>query len=186
MATADVQTPTDPTPALPDYVTDPDAVLKDQAHWRYGRAPDYSKTRQVFAKSKYFHLQSLVDHPVACINVSVKPWIVQDRTRLTRMTSQDYVARGQLPSSARGESGQKLGSRSVVQTYLVRLAYGRSRKLLLRHQWLRASECRAHAQARHVQCHHRSERVLFTRVLRLCQQPQDVQTDDANICVGSA
>lgn len=40
--------------ALPDYVTDPDAVLKDShAKWRYGRAPDYSKTRKVFAESKW-------------------------------------------------------------------------------------------------------------------------------------
>jgi hypothetical protein len=58
MATADLQTPVDvappaePTPALPDYVTDPDAVLKDKANWRYGRAPDYSKTRKVFAESE--------------------------------------------------------------------------------------------------------------------------------------
>lgn len=38
---------------LPDYLVDPDAVLKDQnVKWRYGRAPDYSKTRKVFAESK--------------------------------------------------------------------------------------------------------------------------------------
>ena len=35
----------EPAPALPDYVLDPDAVLKDDVAWRYGRAPDYSKTR---------------------------------------------------------------------------------------------------------------------------------------------
>ncbi|KAF2747844.1 hypothetical protein M011DRAFT_494195 [Sporormia fimetaria CBS 119925] len=54
MATAETQPPAEPAPAaLPDYLTDPDAVLKDaQAKWRYGRAPDYSKTRQVFADSK--------------------------------------------------------------------------------------------------------------------------------------
>lgn len=54
MAAADVQAPpAEPTPALPDYVTDPDAVLRDsQANWRYGKAPDYSKTRKVFAESK--------------------------------------------------------------------------------------------------------------------------------------
>jgi len=53
MVAADTQAP----PALPDYVTDSDAVLKDtNVNWRYGRAPDYSKTRKVFAESKLgFH-----------------------------------------------------------------------------------------------------------------------------------
>ncbi|KAH8847199.1 hypothetical protein MCOR07_004245 [Pyricularia oryzae] len=40
------------TPALPDYVTDENAVTKDKAKWRYGRAPDYSKTRKIWAESK--------------------------------------------------------------------------------------------------------------------------------------
>ncbi|TPX25289.1 hypothetical protein DIZ76_010740 [Coccidioides immitis] len=39
-------------PALPDYVLDPDAVLKDEVSWRYGRAPDYSKTRKVYEEGK--------------------------------------------------------------------------------------------------------------------------------------
>jgi len=61
MAAADVQTPVEPAaPALPDYVTDPDAVLKDKANWRYGRAPDYSKTRKVFAESKYINIPDCV------------------------------------------------------------------------------------------------------------------------------
>ena len=39
-------------PLIPDYLADPDAVLKDMnVKWRYGRAPDYSKTRAVFANS---------------------------------------------------------------------------------------------------------------------------------------
>jgi hypothetical protein len=37
---------------LPDYVLDPDAVLKDiSAAWRHGNAPDYSKTRAFYEKS---------------------------------------------------------------------------------------------------------------------------------------
>lgn len=54
MATVDVHPPpAEPAPVLPDYLTDPDAVLNDsQAKWRYGRAPDYSKTRKVFAESE--------------------------------------------------------------------------------------------------------------------------------------
>jgi hypothetical protein len=39
-------------PALPDYVLDADAVLKDESTtWRYGRAPDYSNTRRVYEES---------------------------------------------------------------------------------------------------------------------------------------
>jgi hypothetical protein len=37
---------------LPDYMTDPDAVLRDlNCQWRYGRPPDYSKTRRFFEES---------------------------------------------------------------------------------------------------------------------------------------
>lgn len=50
---ASVQTHPASQPELPDYLTDPNAVLKDhQAKWRYGRAPDYSKTRKVFEESE--------------------------------------------------------------------------------------------------------------------------------------
>jgi hypothetical protein len=42
-----------PAPALPDYVLDPNAVLKDsEAAWRYNKAPDYTKTRAFYLKSK--------------------------------------------------------------------------------------------------------------------------------------
>lgn len=59
MAAADVQQPPvqEPAPALPDYLTSPDAVLGDKdAKWRYGRAPDYSKTRKMFAESELIRL----------------------------------------------------------------------------------------------------------------------------------
>ncbi|RYP07782.1 hypothetical protein DL765_009018 [Monosporascus sp. GIB2] len=37
----------------PDYFSDPNAVTKDSnATWRYGKAPDYSKTREVWAQTK--------------------------------------------------------------------------------------------------------------------------------------
>jgi hypothetical protein len=42
-------------PALPDYVLDANATLKDEsASWRYGRATHYSNTRSVYEKSKTF------------------------------------------------------------------------------------------------------------------------------------
>lgn len=37
---------------FPDFMLDPDAVLKDNATWRSGKAPDYSNTRQVYDRSK--------------------------------------------------------------------------------------------------------------------------------------
>jgi len=54
MAAVEVQAPPpEPAPAVPDYLADPDAVLKDRdAKWRYGRAPDYSKTRKVYEESR--------------------------------------------------------------------------------------------------------------------------------------
>ena len=55
-----------PAPALPDYVLDPNAVLKDTAEWRYGKAPDYNNTRSVFERSNVpFSLSlSLSSHPL--------------------------------------------------------------------------------------------------------------------------
>jgi len=35
--------------ALPDYVLDPNAVMKDsEAAWRYKSPPDYTKTRKMW------------------------------------------------------------------------------------------------------------------------------------------
>jgi hypothetical protein len=63
MAAADVQQmpAQEPAPALPDYLTDPDAVLKDtEVKWRYGRAPDYSKTRKVFSESEFHQSRTVL------------------------------------------------------------------------------------------------------------------------------
>ncbi len=39
--------------AFPDYVLDDNVVLKDDVtSWRYGNAPDHSKTRAFYQKSK--------------------------------------------------------------------------------------------------------------------------------------
>lgn len=60
MASADVQSAPEPA-ALPDYLVDQDAVLKDSgAKWRYGKAPDYSKTRKVFGECKSLVTLSLL------------------------------------------------------------------------------------------------------------------------------
>lgn len=52
MAAADVAVPPK-EPAVPDYLASPNAVFDDkEAQWRYGRAPDYSKTRSAWEESK--------------------------------------------------------------------------------------------------------------------------------------
>jgi hypothetical protein len=43
---------TEALPAIPDYMLDPNAVTKDDAVWRGGKAPDYSNTRRVWEQSK--------------------------------------------------------------------------------------------------------------------------------------
>ena len=45
----------EPAPALPDYLTDNNAILKDEAEWRYGKAPDYSNTRAEYERSTLTH-----------------------------------------------------------------------------------------------------------------------------------
>ena len=43
----------EPAPAMPDYLASPNAVFGDEGvQWRYGRAPDYSKTRKVWEEGK--------------------------------------------------------------------------------------------------------------------------------------
>lgn len=47
------------TPALPDYLASPNAVFSDEGvQWRYGQAPDYSKTRKVWEEGKLKFIRS--------------------------------------------------------------------------------------------------------------------------------
>ncbi|GAB7348150.1 hypothetical protein MBLNU459_g6166t1 [Dothideomycetes sp. NU459] len=51
--TAELAPASAPAPAIPDYLASPNAVLGDaDVKWRYGSAPDYSKTRVVWAETK--------------------------------------------------------------------------------------------------------------------------------------
>ncbi|KAF2434772.1 hypothetical protein EJ08DRAFT_581714 [Tothia fuscella] len=64
------------TPALPDYMTDPNAILKDtDVTWRYGKPPDYSKTRTFYenTKSKNHPAGSLPD----LVENLVKNWEIE-------------------------------------------------------------------------------------------------------------
>lgn len=50
-ATAQGAPPAEETPKIPDYLASPNAVFSDKdVQWRYGRAPDYTKTRKVWAE----------------------------------------------------------------------------------------------------------------------------------------
>jgi len=52
MANTEVEAP---PVGLPDYLLDPNAVLKDiSANWRYGKIPDYSETRKIYGQSTCF------------------------------------------------------------------------------------------------------------------------------------
>ena len=44
---------TEPAASIPDYLASPNAVFADvHAKWRYGKPPDYTKTRKVWAEGK--------------------------------------------------------------------------------------------------------------------------------------
>ncbi|RSL79574.1 hypothetical protein CEP52_017505 [Fusarium oligoseptatum] len=54
---------------LPDYFLSPDAVLKDDVAWRFGRKPDYTRTRKAWRDTKEMShtagsLQELVENLV--------------------------------------------------------------------------------------------------------------------------
>ena len=56
----------EPTPELeaaplPDYLTSPDAVSKDDgAQWRFGKAPNYSNTRRVWREGTFYATRTFI------------------------------------------------------------------------------------------------------------------------------
>ncbi|KAI0803645.1 hypothetical protein GGR55DRAFT_662512 [Xylaria sp. FL0064] len=87
-AAAPVQEPT----GLPDYMTNPNAVLKDvDAEWRYKQPPDYKKTRKHYeeTKSKNHAAGSL---PQLVENL-VKNWEIEAsfKTRLSDWRTVDFT-----------------------------------------------------------------------------------------------
>ncbi|MCJ1465834.1 hypothetical protein MMC07_004453 [Pseudocyphellaria aurata] len=115
MSSADVQAA--PTPALPDYLSDPNAVLKDASEWRYGRAPDYSRTRTVFEKTKKYNheassLPSLVENLVKNweIEASFKPQLSDWRT--VDRPNYSFAINGGSPQTA--EHMLKVGTYNAI------------------------------------------------------------------------
>ena len=77
MAAADVQAPppTEPAPGVPDYLASPNAVFGDaDVKWRYGKAPDYSKTRKVWEEGKQSRLHLVLVNIATPLGGVPRPW----------------------------------------------------------------------------------------------------------------
>ncbi|KAL3418658.1 hypothetical protein PVAG01_10374 [Phlyctema vagabunda] len=117
MVTVDITPPQPEVPGLPDYVLDPNAVLRDTADWRYGRAPDYTNTRRVYAQTKSRNheaasLPDLVENLVknweveASFKKDVNDWRTVDKANYT------FAINGGPPQSA--EHMLKVGTYNAV------------------------------------------------------------------------
>ncbi|PGH18789.1 hypothetical protein AJ79_00202 [Helicocarpus griseus UAMH5409] len=105
---------------LPDYMTDPDAVLKDiEAQWRYNRPPDYTKTRKWFAETKHYNhpagsLPELVENLIknweieASFKTRLSDWRTIDTTNYT------FAINGLEPSNA--EHMLRVGTYNAIIT----------------------------------------------------------------------
>jgi len=104
--------------ALPDYVVDPNAVLKDTAAtWRFHKVPDYSKTRQSYDTTRKMNhpsdsLESIVENLVknweieASYKTSLKDWRTVDHENYS------FAINGGPPQS--GEHMLKVGTYNAV------------------------------------------------------------------------
>ncbi|KAF4816449.1 Pathogen-related protein [Colletotrichum tropicale] len=106
------------SPALPDYVTSPNAVFGDEGvQWRYGRAPDYTKTRRVWREGKKMNhaagsLPELVEN-------LVKNWEVEAsfKTRLQDWRTVDHEKYTFSVNGGAAQSGEhmlKVGTYNAV------------------------------------------------------------------------
>jgi hypothetical protein len=89
---------TEAQPAIPDYMLDPNAVTRDEAVWRNGKAPDYSNTRRVWQES--------MEH---CLYT---PFSVSPRKKLLTLSaphSEALQPRRRQSSEPGRELGQELG-----------------------------------------------------------------------------
>ncbi|KAK0939611.1 hypothetical protein LTR29_008861 [Friedmanniomyces endolithicus] len=119
MAAADVQAaPAEPPPAVPDYLASPNAVFDDEGvKWRYGKAPDYSKTRKVWEEGKKMNhaagsLPQLVENLVKNweVEASFKPRLEDWRT--IDHENYSFAINGGPPQSA--EHMLKVGTYNAI------------------------------------------------------------------------
>ncbi|OLN97618.1 Pathogen-related protein [Colletotrichum chlorophyti] len=109
-----------PREALPDYVTSPNAVFADEGvQWRYGRAPDYTKTRKVWREGKKMNhtagsLEEMVENLVknweveASFKTKLDDWRTVDHAKYT------FSVNGGPPQT--GEHMLKVGTYNAVIT----------------------------------------------------------------------
>ncbi|KAI1260672.1 hypothetical protein F5Y18DRAFT_248815 [Xylariaceae sp. FL1019] len=111
---------TGPPPMIPDYMKDPNAVLKDaDAQWRYKNPPDYKKTRKYFEETKSCnHAAGSLEEMVENL---VKNWEIEAsyKTRLNDWRTVDlsqytFANNGQTPHSA--EHMLRLGTYNAMLT----------------------------------------------------------------------
>ncbi|KAJ8061604.1 hypothetical protein OCU04_009410 [Sclerotinia nivalis] len=112
--------PADTTAALPDYLLDPNAVMKDlDAKWRYNQPPDYTNTRKVWAQTKTQNhtaasLPSLVENLVknweveASFKTDISDWRTIDHPNFT------FSINGSAPVT--GEYILKVGTYNAILT----------------------------------------------------------------------
>ncbi|ATZ57691.1 hypothetical protein BCIN_15g02420 [Botrytis cinerea B05.10] len=118
MASAHVETPPADATGLPDYLLDPNAVMKDvDAKWRYNQPPDYTNTRRFWAQTKTqshtaASLPSLVENLVknweveASFKTDMSDWRTVDHPNFT------FSVNGSAPIT--GEYMLKVGTYNAI------------------------------------------------------------------------
>ncbi|KAI0972133.1 hypothetical protein F4678DRAFT_431280 [Xylaria arbuscula] len=92
--------------ALPDYMTDPNAVLKDvNVEWRYKQPPDYKKTRKYYSETKTKNhtagsLPALVENLVKNWEIEASYKTKLSDWRTVDFTKYSFAVNDQEPSSA--------------------------------------------------------------------------------------
>ncbi|KXH60872.1 hypothetical protein CSAL01_12726 [Colletotrichum salicis] len=118
----------DPTPqaaaaqrnVLPDYVTTPNAVFGDEGvQWRYGRAPDYTRTRKVWREGRKMNhkagsLEEIVENLVKNWEVEASFKTKLDDWRTVDHANYTFSVNGGTPQT--GEHMLKVGTYNAVIT----------------------------------------------------------------------
>ncbi|KAK7398215.1 hypothetical protein QQX98_012418 [Neonectria punicea] len=104
-------------PVFPDYFLSPDAVLQDDAHWRFGRKPDYSKTRKAWEKTKEMNhvagsLEQLVENLVKNWEIEASYKTQAQEWRTIDSTKYRFSVNGGSPQSA--EEMAKIGTYNAL------------------------------------------------------------------------
>ncbi|KAK2046362.1 hypothetical protein LZ31DRAFT_629853 [Colletotrichum somersetense] len=103
---------------LPDYVTTPNAVFGDEGvQWRYGRAPDYTKTRKVWREGKKMNhkagsLEEIVENLVKNWEVEASFKTKLDDWRTIDHANYTFSVNGGPPQT--GEHMLKVGTYNAV------------------------------------------------------------------------